>query len=90
LLDDRQALNRSLGLTPGGREDGWLTAAELFDLKLQAELVVLSACDTGRGKITGDGVIRLSRSLVSAGVPSAHWRVNGGILSPAADSTSTD
>jgi CHAT domain-containing protein len=39
-------------------------------MKLQAELVVLSACDTGRGKITGDGVIGLSRSLISAGVPS--------------------
>ncbi|HBW89943.1 MAG TPA: hypothetical protein DEG17_13955, partial [Cyanobacteria bacterium UBA11149] len=35
-----------------------------------AELVVLSACDTGRGKITGDGVVGLSRSLITAGVPS--------------------
>ena len=32
--------------------------------------MVLSACDTGRGKITGDGVVGLSRSLISAGVPS--------------------
>jgi CHAT domain-containing protein len=39
-------------------------------MKLNAELVVLSACDTGRGRITGDGVIGLSRSLISAGVPS--------------------
>jgi CHAT domain-containing protein len=30
----------------------------------------LSACDTGRGRITGDGVIGLSRSFISAGVPS--------------------
>ena len=30
----------------------------------------MSACDTGKGKITGDGVIGLSRSLISAGVPS--------------------
>lgn len=39
-------------------------------MKLNAELVVLSACDTGRGRITGDGVIGLSRSLITAGVPS--------------------
>jgi CHAT domain-containing protein/Tfp pilus assembly protein PilF len=53
------------------RNNGLLTASEIFDLKLNnTELVVLSACDTGRGKITGDGVIGLSRSLISAGVPS--------------------
>jgi len=32
--------------------------------------VVLSACNTGRGKLTGDGVIGLSRSFITAGVPS--------------------
>ena len=32
--------------------------------------MVLSACDTGRGTITGDGVIGLSRSLITAGVSS--------------------
>jgi len=39
-------------------------------MKLQANLVVLSACNTEEGRITGDGVIGLSRSLISAGVPS--------------------
>jgi CHAT domain-containing protein len=47
-----------------------LTASEIFNLKLPAELVVLSACNTGQGKITGDGVMGLSRSFISAGVPS--------------------
>jgi CHAT domain-containing protein/tetratricopeptide (TPR) repeat protein len=47
-----------------------LTSAEILDLKLNAELVVLSACDTGRGTITGDGVIGLSRAFITAGVPS--------------------
>ena len=32
--------------------------------------MVLSACNTGRGKLTGDGVIGLSRSFITAGVPS--------------------
>ncbi len=50
--------------------DGLLTANQILDLNLAAELVVLSACDTGRGTITGDGVIGLSRSFMAAGVPS--------------------
>ncbi len=50
--------------------NGYLTSDEVFDMQLQADLVVLSACDTGRGNITGDGVVGLSRSLVVAGVPS--------------------
>lgn len=57
-------------LAPSGKDDGYLTAKEILKLKLKAELVVLSACNTGRGKITGDGVIGLSRSLISAGAPS--------------------
>lgn len=51
--------------------NGLLKSSEIFDLQLNnTELVVLSACDTGRGKITGDGVIGLSRSFIRAGVPS--------------------
>ncbi|MEC4817320.1 MAG: CHAT domain-containing tetratricopeptide repeat protein [Scytonema sp. PMC 1069.18] len=52
------------------KRDGLLTAEEILDMKINADLVVLSACDTGRGRITGDGVIGLSRSLISAGTPS--------------------
>lgn len=37
---------------------------------LSAELVVLSACDTGKGQLTEDGVVGLSRSFITAGVPS--------------------
>ena len=47
-----------------------LTSSEILDLRLQAELVVLSACNTGRGRITGDGVMGLSRSLMTAGATS--------------------
>jgi CHAT domain-containing protein len=75
LLDDVKGLGvpGAIALAPNGtREpnDGLLTSSEIFDLKLNAELVVLSACDTGRGRLTGDGVIGLSRSLITAGVPS--------------------
>jgi CHAT domain-containing protein/tetratricopeptide (TPR) repeat protein len=70
LLDDVRGLGSAIALAPSGRDDGLLTAEEIFDMKLQANLVVLSACNTGEGRITGDGVIGLSRALISAGVPS--------------------
>ncbi|MEP0882168.1 CHAT domain-containing protein [Trichocoleus sp. ST-U3] len=70
IFDDIQGLNSAIALAPSGSDEGLLTAAEILNLKLNAELVVLSACDTGRGKITGDGVIGLSRSFISAGIPS--------------------
>ena len=60
----------AIALAPSEEDNGLLTAAEILKLKLNAELVVLSACDTGRGRITGDGVIGLSRSLIAAGVSS--------------------
>ncbi|BBD62795.1 TPR repeat-containing protein (plasmid) [Nostoc sp. HK-01] len=69
-FNSENGLSSLVVLTPSGKDDGYLTAREILKLKLNAELVVLSACNTGRGKITGDGVIGLSRSLISAGVPS--------------------
>lgn len=60
-------------VTPSGKnhiEDGLLTANQILDLNLTADLVVLSACNTGRGIITGDGVVGLSRTFIAAGVPS--------------------
>jgi CHAT domain-containing protein len=52
------------------RDNGLLTADEIINLPLNAELVVLSACSTGEGRISGDGVIGLSRSFISAGTES--------------------
>lgn len=69
LFDDQQGLNSALALTPQGG-DGFLTAEEIMGLSLRADLAVLSACDTARGSITGDGMIGLSRSFFAAGVPS--------------------
>ncbi len=70
ILDDQQGLASAVVLAPANGNNGLLTASEILGLNLNAKLVVLSACNTGRGKITGDGVIGLSRALIAAGVPS--------------------
>ncbi|NJN56005.1 MAG: CHAT domain-containing protein [Leptolyngbyaceae cyanobacterium SL_5_9] len=79
LFNETHPLQGAIALAPStAEEDGFLTAAEILDLSINAELVVLSACDTGRGKITGDGVVGLSRSLIAAGAPSVMvslWQV---------------
>ncbi|MGD1950093.1 MAG: CHAT domain-containing protein [Leptolyngbyaceae cyanobacterium] len=74
LLDEQNGLSSAIALTPTSEKrdidqpnDGLLTAQEVMQLNLKADLVVLSACHTGRGKITGDGVVGLSRSFLAAG-----------------------
>jgi len=70
-FNELNGLKSMIALTPDDDNDGFLSASEVIHLKLNAQLVVLSACNTGQGKITGDGVIGLSRSFIAAGVPSA-------------------
>jgi CHAT domain-containing protein/tetratricopeptide (TPR) repeat protein len=48
-------------------DDGRLTVGEIYDLKLHADLVVLSACRTAGGPITGDGIVGMSRAFFYAG-----------------------
>jgi len=54
----------------GESQEGFLRSHELFNLKLPAEVVVLSACQTGLGKnIRGEGVVSLTRGFMYAGAP---------------------
>ncbi len=49
-------------------EDGILFSSEIYNIRLNAELTVLSACETGLGKISrGEGIIGLTRALLYAG-----------------------
>jgi CHAT domain-containing protein len=69
-----------LSQAPGDvSEDGLLEAWEIMKLDLNADLAVLSACDTARGKVsTGEGVVGLSWALFVAGCPAAvvsQWKV---------------
>jgi len=67
-------------LVKDSHADGDLEASEVFGLRINADLVVLSACQTGLGKVTsGDDVIGMNRSFLYGGshaILSSLWRVN--------------
>jgi CHAT domain-containing protein/Tfp pilus assembly protein PilF len=64
----------------GRPQDGFLRLQDIYNLKLSAELVVLSACRTGLGKeIKGEGLIGLTRGFMYAGAPrivASLWKVD--------------
>jgi CHAT domain-containing protein/tetratricopeptide (TPR) repeat protein len=64
------ALNRTLEDKPGPQNlapDGLLTTASIYSLHLHTRMVVLSACRTGLGPVSADGVAGLSRAFFYAG-----------------------
>ncbi|MGC2328609.1 MAG: CHAT domain-containing protein [Candidatus Sulfotelmatobacter sp.] len=64
----------------GKPQDGFLDLEDVYNLKLSADLVVLSACETGLGKqITGEGLVGLTRGFMYAGasrVVASLWKVD--------------
>jgi CHAT domain-containing protein len=69
LVDDR-ALGRT-ALAPGPSGSGLVTPGELAGLRLDADMVVLSACRTAGGVVVdGEGIQRLTAALLAAGARS--------------------
>jgi len=73
IIDNENPMYSKLVFTPGvdKKEDGLLNTYELFNMNLNAELAILSACNTGSGKLQlGEGIISIARGFFYAGVPS--------------------
>ncbi|MEQ9237917.1 CHAT domain-containing protein [Coleofasciculus sp. E2-BRE-01] len=70
----------SLVDSQGNPQNGFLRLNDIFNLNLPAELVVLSACQTGSGKnVKGEGIVGLTRGFMYAGAPriiASLWNVN--------------
>lgn len=73
-------LNSGLHLAKDEHNDGVLTVGELYTMSLDADLVTLSACETGLGKIAnGDDVVGLTRGFLYAGsrsIVASLWSVD--------------
>src|SRR5262249_29122956 len=70
VLNNASPMYSHLVLAPGDDDDGLLEAWELMRMDLNADLAVLSACETARGRVAaGEGMIGLTWALFVAGVP---------------------
>ena len=82
VFPDAAPLHSQLLFSPDNDEfsSGLFTVGELFGMELSADLAVLSACNSGNGKLNkGEGIMSLSTGFQYAGVPSVvmtHWDVN--------------
>lgn len=79
-IDEQSPMSSYLQLTAeNSTEDGKFEANEIMNLQLNASLVVLAGCETGRGKIVdGEGIIGLTWALEKAGVNEiivSQWKV---------------
>jgi CHAT domain-containing protein len=70
-LSEDDPLASAILLAKSDKEDGRLEVREIFGMDLKASLVVLSACETGLGKLSsGDELVGLTRAFIYAGTPS--------------------
>ncbi len=80
LVDPERPMLSALALTADQENDGFLTALEIFLMKIPADLVVMSACETGKGKIyKTEGIVGLTRAFMFAGAPRvicSLWKVD--------------
>ena len=81
LVDETLPTRSALALTHDAENDGFLHANEILaEVQFSSDLVVLSACETGRGRVfRGEGLIGLSRSFMLAGSPrviASLWKVD--------------
>jgi CHAT domain-containing protein len=73
IVSDDDPFASFLALGPaagGGAADGLLTSQEVYSLDLEADLVVLSACRSAGGSVTGDGISAFARAFIYAGTAS--------------------
>ena len=77
--DEKPMFSRLVFTRSSNDENEDITANELYSMELNAEIAVLSACETGLGKLhRGEGMMSLSRAFMYAGVPStviSLWKV---------------
>ncbi|MDQ2765666.1 MAG: CHAT domain-containing protein [Gemmatimonadota bacterium] len=70
-VDERSPGRSAIALAAGGGEDGFVTSADLAGLRLDADLVMLSGCNTALGLIVnGEGILGLTGPLLQAGAHS--------------------
>lgn len=79
-VDPANPRRSGLLLSPGEHDDGTLSVADILDLDLDADMTVLSACETGRGAVRrGEGVQSMARAFLYAGsrsVVASLWKVD--------------
>ncbi len=80
MVDPENPLQSGLLLAGDEENDGRFTVAELYQTRLNADLITLSACETGLGKVSnGDDVVGFTRGFLYAGarsIVSSLWKVD--------------